>query len=439
MTSVERIPEIALSAAWNSGQIPENLRTVKGASIQVVHRGTWTHGLGPDFADALLLFNGRELRSGSVEMHLETSGWHEHGHQHDPMYNAVILHVVARHDGSTTRRADGGIAPVVEVSLPNISHLPMAMLDWDRVGGAVCAQQLTQTSPTTVRNILQSLGDVRLSARSAQIEMLLLDLPPAEVLWRAILGGLGYSRNQVPMRQLAEQLPLSTLEDLRLTQPRSKRFHVTLGLLLGVAGFLPLSPSESHLIKFDPYSVQEIESAWHTIGSPWHADHLRPSEWDRARLRPANHPLLRLHAAAALVHSVTSAGGLLASLQTIIQAEDAIQRFRDITGMGAMPGIGADRAIEILASEILPVLFAVASHTGDDALTDNAARLWEKLPAPTATSVTERAMKQVCGDSKLRGIGARGAQGLVHLDTVLCLPRRCFDCPIANAELSVNV
>ena len=367
MTSAERIPEIALSAAWHSGQIPENLITVCGESVQVMHRGTWTHGLGPDFADALLLFNGRELRSGSVEMHLETRGWHEHGHQHDPLYNAVILHVVARHDGSTTRRADGGIVPVVEVSLPEISHLPMAMLDWDRVGGTVCAQQLTQTSPTTVRNILHSLGDVRLSARSAQVETLLLDLPPAEVLWRAILGGLGYSRNQVPMRRLAEQLPLGTLEDVRLTQPLSKRFHVTLGLLLGVAGFLPLSPSESHLIKLDACSVQELESAWQTLGSPWHAAHLRPSEWDRARLRPANHPLPRLHAAAALVHSVASTGGLLASLQTIIQAEDAIQRFREITGMGAMPGVGADRAIEILASEILPVLFAVASHTGDDA------------------------------------------------------------------------
>lgn len=438
MPSAERVPEIALSAAWHSGQIPENLITVDGDSIQVVHRGAWTHGLGPDFADALLLFNGRELRSGSVEMHLETRGWHEHGHQLDPMYNAVILHVVARHDGSLTRRADGGLAPVVEVSLPDISHLPMAMLDWDRVGGAVCAQRLIRTSPATVRSILHSLGDTRLSARSAQIEMLLLDMPPAEVLWGAILGGLGYSRNQVPMRRLAELLPLGTLEDLCLTRPPSQRFHVTLGLLLGVAGFLPLSPSESHLIKLDANSVQTLESAWHALGTPWHADHLRPSEWDRARLRPANHPLPRLHAAAALVHHVASAGGLLAAVRTIIHAEDAIQRFRDITGMGAMPGIGADRTVEILASGILPVLFAIASHTGDDALADDAAHLWEKLPAPTATSVTKRAMKQVCGEAPLRGIGARGAQGLVHLDTALCLPRRCFDCPIAAAELSVN-
>jgi hypothetical protein len=438
MAHVERIPEIALSAAWQSGQIPENLATTDGESVRVIHRGAWTHGLGPDFADALLLFDERELRSGAVEMHLETRNWTGHGHQVDPAYNAVILHVVARHDGSQTRRADGRLVPVVEVSLPDISHLPMAMLDWDRVGGAVCAPHLAKSSPPTLREILFTLGDTRLSARSAQIEAALLDVPPAEVLWRAILGGLGYSRNQAPMRRLAESLPLATLNELRLTRPATSRFHLTLGLLLGVSGFLPLSPTEAHLIRFDPDEIDALESAWRTFGSSWHDDHLAATEWDRARVRPANHPLPRLHAAAALAHNVAPEGGLLTAVQSVLTADDPVASFCEFTRMGRMPGIGADRAIEILASAILPVVFAIGSHTDDDRLIENAASLWEKLPAPTATSVTKRAMKQVCGDAPLRGIGARGAQGLIHLDTALCLSRRCFDCPVAVAELSVT-
>lgn len=438
MAGAERIPEIALSAAWHTGQIPEHLVTVDGESVRVIHRGSWTHGLGPDFADALLLFGERELRSGAVEMHLETRGWHEHGHQTNPFYDTVILHVVARHDGTQTRRADGGLVPVVEVSLPDIAHLPLAMLDWDRVGGAVCAPLLARSSPATLREILHTLGDIRLSSRSAQVEAALLDVPPAEVLWRAILGGFGYSRNQYPMRRLAEQLPLAMLDDSRLTQPPAVRFHLTLGLLLGVGGFLPLSPTEAHIIGLEPDEVPEVESAWQCLGSPWHAEHLSASAWDRARMRPANHPLPRLHAAAALVHNVAPAGGLVAAMQSIIRTEDPVARLCDFTRLGKMPGIGADRAIEILASEILPVLFAIGSHSQDDALTENAARLWEALPTPTATSVTKRAMSQVCGKASLRGIGARGAQGLIHLDTALCLPRRCFDCPIAAAELSVN-
>lgn len=433
-----RIPEIALSAAWNTGQIPDCLSTADGQTIQVIHRGTWTHGLGPDFADALLLFNERELRSGAVEIHLETRQWSEHGHQLDPAYNAVILHVVMRHDGSPTRRADGGLVPVAAVSLPDLSQLPIAMLDWDRVGGAVCAPRLARSSPATLRDILFSLGDTRLAIRSAQIEAALLEEPPAEVLWQAILGGLGYSRNQSPMRTLGEMLPLATLLDACRTQPLQRRADAALGLLFGVAGFLPISPAEASLAALDHEHVAHLESAWKALGGPWHTEHLNASVWDRARVRPANHPLRRLHAAAALAHNVALEGGLISAVQTLLRSDDPVTRLCALTRLGQMPGIGQDRAIEILASAVLPVLFAVGSHAGDEELVDVAAHVWEGLPAPTPTSVTKRAMNQVCGGATLRGIGARGAQGLIHLDTALCLPRRCFDCPIAASELAVN-
>ncbi|MDP9358827.1 MAG: DUF2851 family protein, partial [Chloroflexota bacterium] len=80
MTANCDTPEIALSAVWQDQRFSRSLRTVDKREIQVIHRGTWTHGFGPDFRDALLLFEGRELRSGSVEVHLRTRGWTEHGH-----------------------------------------------------------------------------------------------------------------------------------------------------------------------------------------------------------------------------------------------------------------------------------------------------------------------------------------------------------------------
>jgi hypothetical protein len=289
-----------------------------------------------------------------------------------------------------------------------------------------------------LRQILYTLGDTRLSIRAAQIEAALLDVPSAEVLWRAILGGLGYSRNQLPMRRLAERLPLANLEELRLTQPISARFPLTLGLLLGVAGFLPLSPGEAHLIKLAPSDLSDVESFWNVYGAPWTETRLSPSEWERARIRPANHPLSRLHAAAALSHNALQEGGLLAAMETAIRTADPVSAFCDLTRIGHMPGIGTDRAIEIFASGVLPVLFALGQQTDDHELVETAARVWETLPSPTATSVTKRALRQVSGDLGVRGIGARGAQGLIHLDTVLCQPRRCFDCPIAAAELRVN-
>ena len=47
-------PEIVLSAAWHGGAVPATLVTIDGVPLEIVHRGTWSHGLGPDFNDALI-------------------------------------------------------------------------------------------------------------------------------------------------------------------------------------------------------------------------------------------------------------------------------------------------------------------------------------------------------------------------------------------------
>lgn len=91
MTADRHVPELAVSAAWQAQGFAGPLRTVDGRLVEVVHRGTWTHGFGPDFRDALLLFDGREMRAGSVEVHLRTAAWVGHGHHLDPRYDDVYL------------------------------------------------------------------------------------------------------------------------------------------------------------------------------------------------------------------------------------------------------------------------------------------------------------------------------------------------------------
>jgi hypothetical protein len=183
MENRPRFAEITLSAAWHTGAVPARLDTINGVSLEVVHRGTWSHGLGPDFRDALILFDGWELRAGSVEIHLRTRGWGDHGHHLDPAYDAVVLHLVGEHDGAETRRLDGAIVPVAVIGPIDRFAVPeLAAWDWHAVGGAVCASELSAASPTSVRKILHQLGDVRLAARSARLEGRLSVEPPGEIL-----------------------------------------------------------------------------------------------------------------------------------------------------------------------------------------------------------------------------------------------------------------
>jgi hypothetical protein len=85
------VPELALSAIWNEQRFTAPLMTTDGREISVIHRGTWTHGFGPDFRDAMILLDGRELLTGSIEIHLKTGQWREHGHHLDERYNTVLM------------------------------------------------------------------------------------------------------------------------------------------------------------------------------------------------------------------------------------------------------------------------------------------------------------------------------------------------------------
>ena len=430
-------PEIALCAAWHAGEVPSPLVTLDGETIDVVHRGAWTHGLGPDFRDALLLFSGHELRAGGIEVHLRTRGWSEHGHHRDPAYGSVVLHLVLHHDGAETRRHDGALVPVAVPDWPDLSRLPdLAAWDWDRVGGVSCAEHLARTRPGLLRDALFRLGDLRLSARTARLEARLSTAPPAEVLWQELLDGLGFAANREPMRTLATLVPLLALETVVQATPPGDRPATARGVLLGAAGFLPLAPADAHLGRLDHDDVAGLESAWSLHGDPWRDAATRPGAWNRSRVRPANHPVPRLLAAANLVAAASEHGGALSTVVAVLaDDEDPVPGLRALTTSGASGGIGDDRALDILASGVLPFAFALAIHLGDENLAAAAARHWECLPAPSPNAVTKRALRQVAGTARLAKIGARGAQGLIQLDTALCQPRRCFECPIAAAAL----
>jgi hypothetical protein len=434
-----RAPEIAICAAWHAGDISRSLTTVDGQRLEIVHRGSWSHGLGPDFQDAKILFNDRELRTGSIEIHLTSRGWTDHGHNLDHKYDSVILHAVGEHDGRETRRSDGRLVPTVEVGPVSRFPLPdFATWDWDRIGGEVCAWRSATERPDLLRAILWRLGDARFGDRTSRIEAQCSVSPSAQVLWLEILDGLGYSQNRAPMQALGEILSLSVCEDI-VRSARQEPVATLAASILGIAGFFPLSPREAHLAGLSPDSVTRIESAWYAKEATLSDFVAAVTNWERIRVRPNNHPIGRIVTAASLVASTSRTGGLLASLSAMVQdSSDLVKGFRELTTSGLSPGIGTDRAIDMLASGVLPFMLAYAQMVGDSSLADAAADQWAKLPDSAGNHRAKRAARQVAGTATLGRIGARGSQGLIQLDTALCQPRRCYECPIARLELEVN-
>lgn len=425
--------ELALSAAWHGG-LARAVNTADGAAVEIVFRGVWTHGFGPDFRDAMLAFPAGELRTGAVEIHHCTSDWRAHGHHLDQRYNEVILHLVLDHDGAETRRADGALVPV---ALLPIAPETLRELDrrlpaiWEQLGGAVCAEELTRSQPARIRDALHHLGDRRLAERSARFEAELIAGPPAAALLRGLLDALGYAENRVPMRALADLLPVPALGSLLADPDPGERSVVALALLLGIGGFLPVAPADAAAARLSVQAAARVERRWADLGSAWHDRRLPPTAWQRARVRPANHPALRLAQGAALLAN-TRGEPLSSLLEPLRNGTSPAEHLIALTRDGDIPPIGADRAISTVASVLIPFALAYSEHTGDPILADSAAAAWESLPAATLSRPAKRARHQVAGSAPLSRLGERGQQGLLTLDRTLCTPRRCYECPIAH-------
>ena len=74
------------------------MTTSDGRTLKIISPGWWNHGEGPDFKGAQIEFDGR-ARTGDVEIHLKSAGWHQHGHDLDQRYDEVMLHATLDHVG----------------------------------------------------------------------------------------------------------------------------------------------------------------------------------------------------------------------------------------------------------------------------------------------------------------------------------------------------
>lgn len=79
--------------------------TASGKQIQILSPGIINVHSGPDFKDIALLINGK-IHVGDAEFHKNTKAWHSHGHDSDPKYNNVVLHIAFSGPKSTINNCE---------------------------------------------------------------------------------------------------------------------------------------------------------------------------------------------------------------------------------------------------------------------------------------------------------------------------------------------
>jgi hypothetical protein len=393
--------EAELAAIWESCRFPpEALTTTAGAAVEVVYPGRRNGGAGPDFRDAVLRVDGRERR-GDVELHLRASYFHAHGHDGDPAYDNVVLHVVYEADEGETRLSSGARVPVAAFA-PWLARRAGELEGWlsaPPLWQEPCRDAAARLGDDAVTASLTAAGRERFERRVAYLAREAEAHGEEEALWRALIGALGYGGDSTGFRRLAETL--SAAQARRLAEPGGETTLET--VLRTAAGLLPQTAALAGLTVLQPALAA-------------------------GRGRPANRPERRI---AAFARLYGRAGGDLAayaraSVAAAKSPRDLVARWCVAPPAGGPALIGPARAAEIVLNAVLP--FAATTPPLVTRAFHLAAAL-SAAPPYGKTLFLERALVRL--DGRRRPRRALEQQGLLAYLEDWCSRGGCGRCPLS--------
>src|ERR1041385_204108 len=285
----ESPPEALLQAIWQHQRLKrDELATIDGRPVRILHPGFRSVEGGPDFRGAVVQFGDDPPHSGEIEVDLRPSGWHGHGHDRNPAFEKVILHVVWEGEPSA-----GSKSPPV-LGLREALDAPIGELSvWLGTEGAQgfpeslrgkCCAPLRELNEEQQRELLREAATVRLQSKAMIFQARARQAGWEQALWEGLFRALGYKHNVWPMQRLAELRPrwsASTASALTL-QVR----------LLGLSGLLPAELTRRQR-SADTY-VRHVWDQWWRERDEFSDGVLPTGIWRLHGLRPAHHPERRL-------------------------------------------------------------------------------------------------------------------------------------------------
>jgi hypothetical protein len=430
--------------------VGKELTSSEDELVNVIYPGRTNGDNGPDFRDAVIV-SKFHLTKGDVEVHVKSSDWYSHEHHADAAYNNVILHVVMWHDCNSATLLQSG-KPVPVLCLAKALRHQAYLLPYQ----LPCSQILDHVDRQTLGKLLNTAGEERFKQKAMHFQAELKQEEAGQVLFRGMMRALGYAKNTKPFEDLADRMPLNSIESregLALKQ----------ALLLGTAGLLPSqrwqgkSAREPVLSLSKGKEVRELERIWQSAGKK--VKTMKEGDWNLSHIYPNNFPVRRIVAQSYLLERYCAGtcpepveGKLLAGILQLVKeaplpgghrvlengltvAGDGYWRdhfdfdVRSKTTISAL--LGNSKAREIAVNVILPFAFSWGKLANETKLTENAIGLYRNYPRMPENCLTRHMAKQLCL-KELSDFTACHQQGLIHIFRNYCREGRCSQCPLAG-------
>jgi hypothetical protein len=286
---------------WQYRLYSPSLILRSGEKVEVLIPGIHNSDSGPDFFNARIRI-GDTTWAGNIEIHIQSSDWKRHNHQHDMSYDNVILHVVWRHD-TDIFRTDGSPIPTLELDGLYNEHA------WKNYLGFMTSQKwipcdtMIAGVDTFVRNAwLDRVLVERLERKALQVEHILsiTNNDWAHTFYRLLARNMGFKLNNQAFEMLAQSLPYQFL-----AKHADDLFQVE-AMVFGQAGLLSASFSDEY--------PQRLKREYGFLQKKFDLTPVDAHLWRFMRLHPGNFPTLRLAQFASIIHhSGSIIGGLFES------------------------------------------------------------------------------------------------------------------------------
>ena len=404
--------ERLLHYVWKHKILPlKPLTTDDGQELEVIDPGLHNHDQGPDFFNAKIRLGGT-VWAGNVEVHLRSSDWYRHGHETDPAYNSVILHVVGEIDGEVTTQ-DGKTPAQVRLDIPESIRRSYDELcrteDYPR-----CHRIIPSIPPMKAHQWMDALLVERLKERSEKVaeraERTGGDWERATFV--TLSRSFGFGLNGDCFERWAMRIPLSAAG-----KHRDDLFQIE-ALFLGMAGLI----EESEAVR-SSREVQLLQQEFAFLRHKFSLDDpMKREDWRFLRTRPKNFPFVRILQIAELYHSGR------AQMSRLLDARN----IEELHGCLAVKGMTAASRRLLIINTVVPLLFAYGRHISDETICQRAVRLLEELPAENNYILRQW---QDCG---LRVASAADSQALIQLKRQYCDRIDCLRCRFGYEYLKGN-
>lgn len=419
--------EDLLHFIWQSKMLwKEQLKTVSGENVQVIQAGMLNTDAGPDFFNAKVKI-GDTLWAGNIEIHLRSSDWKHHHHQHDKKYNSVILHVVYHHDAEICYD-NGKVIPTLELRslVPPyiLQTYRQLQLNQNRIA---CEKIFALPQGPQLTNWMERLLVERLENKCGYIDRLLNQNNNhwEESFYTITARYFGMKTNAQPFEWLANNLPLQVLGRHKHSLPQIQ------ALVFGVAGFL----GDAH---DDPY-ISLLQREFAFLQQKYGLNVLDKSIWKFARTRPANFPNVRLAQFSALIFRSSHLLSKVLEAQSVrelaelyhVEPDDKIDpsAFMPSESTVKQTALGEDAIELLLINTVLPVLFLYGRRNAREELCERALQFYSELK-PEDNTITRfwRSMG-------MRIDSSFDSQSLIELKNNYCSQLRCLNCIIGKEIL----